>query len=239
MKNLLPIALLSTAALLCIGDAIGQAEEKTSGAEAAELKQAHSKITADHAELRVALKIAAIIENDLVRLAAYDKIMQDFHLAPATRSLKTDSKWIVSEKSNPIDDSKTTVMRLSANETVGGGFRKSRPSLVIRRMQGEIELYLTTDMFLGSDWIMVTTRVDKKKAVTRSWGLSTDHKAVFCRTSTKFLSELVAAKKLVVRLTPYSNSPILFTFDLAGLAELMPKLDETLGKKVAPLPEKK
>jgi type VI secretion system protein VasI len=230
MKNLLSALAFLTVTLFCVVDTIGQGEDKIKRGDVEDSEQSINKGKVDPDELRTALELraalkkAAIIKDDVVRLAAYDEIMEQFKLAPATRSIKTKSKWVVTEKSNPIDDSKTTVLMLDANETVGSGFQKSTPRLILRRMQGGLDLYISVNQFLGSDSMQVTTRVDKKKAVISSWSISTNHKAAFSPAPTKFLEELATAEKLVVSLTPYSESPILFTFALSGLAELAPKV---------------
>jgi hypothetical protein len=174
-------------------------------------------------ELLAELKKAAVISDDVVRLAKYDSIMKEYKIAPITRAIKTLSKWRVTEKTNPIDDSKTTVLSLTANEKVGS-YGGSKPMLIIRRMGNNLTAYIATNEFLGSDSMEVTTRVDKKQAVVSTWGISTDHKAAFSPNAKLLLADLERANKLLVSLAPYSESPMLFSFDLSGLDVLANKV---------------
>ena len=130
--------------------------------------------------------------------------------------------WQLRTDTSPIDDSKSYFLSRDADEPIGSGFMSSTPTLMIRHKEGNLEVYITFGTYLGSDTTMVTTRIGSSSATQREWGLSTDGKAIFCPTDdAEFVRQLLANDRLVIRLTPYGESPVTSSFDLTGLAEAM------------------
>ena len=128
--------------------------------------------------------------------------------------------WQLRTDTSPIDDSKSYFLSRDADEPIGSGFMSSTPTLIIRHKEGTLEVYITFGTYLGSDTTMVTTRMGSSPATQREWGLSTDGKAIFCPTDNgQFVRQLLANDRLVIRLTPFGESPATSTFDLTGLSE--------------------
>ncbi len=128
--------------------------------------------------------------------------------------------WELRTDTSPIDDSKSYYLTRDAEEPIGSGFMSSTPSIMIRHKEGDLEVYITFGTYLGSDSTMVTTRLGSSAATQREWGLSTDGKAIFCPTdNAQFVRQLLANERLVIRLTPFGESPVTSTFDLTGLSE--------------------
>ena len=97
---------------------------------------------------------------------------------------------------------------------------RSTPTLIIRHKEGELEVYITFGTYLGSDSTSVTVRMGALPAEQSEWGLSTDGKAIFCPTdNAAFVRKLLENDRLVIRLTPYGESPVTSAFDLKGLSE--------------------
>ena len=83
-----------------------------------------------------------------------------------------------------------------------------------------MELYITIGQYLGSDGTIVTCRVGSSPAQESEWSTSTDGKAIFYPGNVdSFVRELMANNKMVIRVTPYSESPVTTTFNLSGLTE--------------------
>ena len=162
------------------------------------------------------------IENTVEKLAANDALAER-HGAKGTSettSSTINSKWQVRVDTSAIDDSRTVIASLEANESVGTGFRAYTPTLVVRKQEGEFVVFVNTGDFLGSGGTKVTTRMDKNKAVTRTWGVSTDHKAAFHPVPSLMAKALIGTEIMTVRLTPYSDSPRTFSFDVRGFDEV-------------------
>lgn len=162
------------------------------------------------------------------RLACYDAVFDVKSNVDVTNS-NNKGKWLVSDKISPIDDSKSVYLELIADSPISSGYKKSIPSLHIRCKEKQTDFFIDFDVFLGSDSITPTTRIDSEKAIKNLiWALSTDHNAMFYNGSSKkviaFIKSLINKNKLFVQVTPYSESPVNTTFDLTGLDEAIKPL---------------
>lgn len=165
-------------------------------------------------------------ETDAARLICYDDIAKKLGVdKPKSKVSVGKGKWIVSESTSAIDDSKTVVMSLDAESSVGSSYKKSLPTMILRCSENKTNAYINIGSFLGSDTIKVLNRLDKNKAKTKRWSISTDHKAIFAPGSDiKYIKSLIKHDKLLIQLTPYSESPIMTTFDIRGLKEAVVSL---------------
>lgn len=132
--------------------------------------------------------------------------------------------WTYYESKNPIDDSKTVKAILEAYS--GTGKYGDSIYLQIRCMDDETDVIIDWESYLGSK-AYVTSRVDKNKAVTIKWSLSTDSKSVFSPHPHTLTRELFEAKKFVAQITPYNENPITAKFNLEGIDKFLPKLVKT------------
>ncbi len=142
--------------------------------------------------------------------------------------------WKLRTDTSPIDDSKSYYLSRDAEEPIGSGFLSSTPTLMIRHKEGELQVYITFGKYLGSGTTTVTARMDSSPAVQNEWGLSTDGKAVFCPTDAAgFVMQLLEHEKLVIRLTPFGESPVTTTFDLTRLSEAIQPMRQLLEASVS------
>jgi type VI secretion system protein VasI len=150
---------------------------------------------------------------------------------PATPPVVPDP-WEVSEGRSEIDDSPRVLLITRSEERVNRYGRLDRASLVIRCLENETNFYINADEFLGSDGIRVTIRIDDAKAVTNSWSISTDHKAMFAGDAIGLSRKLLGKSSLTVRFTPYSESPVTLKFDVTQLDKHLPKVAAACGWKL-------
>jgi type VI secretion system protein VasI len=171
------------------------------------------------AQIETEIAKAAAIENSVQRLAAYDAIAEKYDLAPGTKVEKeTEGRWSISTDVSPIDDSKTVICRLDADASVRVGYDTIKPTMIVRYKEGELEAYIVYDTFLGTDSIPVTLRFGKGNAENATWSISTDHKATFIRGDiAQFINKMERVDSLVVRLTPYGESPVTISFSPKGV----------------------
>lgn len=127
--------------------------------------------------------------------------------------------WEVSREVSPIDDSTIYTASVEASSPV---LRDSRPLLILRREEGASEAYVSWPSFIGSSKRPVTVRFDDNPADTAEWGSSTDGRAMFSPYPFgEFLEAVLASRRLVVRFTPYGESPVTAVFDISGLADAL------------------
>ena len=128
-----------------------------------------------------------------------------------------------------MDDKKSFYLSLDADTPVASGYKSGTPSLLIRYKEKEFSCFINYGFFLGTESTEVTHRLDQGQPVTRDWSISTDHEAIFAPGDEKaFVGTLMRASTMVVRLTPFSESPVTTTFDLRGLKDAMNPIIEAM-----------
>jgi len=162
----------------------------------------------------------AVKKDDLSRLKCYDDFVKSLGIKNTTPTIKVHSKWIVTKDKSPIDDSDTVVLTLDSSEPIINNYQQLvTPTIILRCSRNTTNAYVTWDMFLGTDTIQVLSRIDKKRATTKTWYISTDYKATFAPKNISFIKSLFGHKKLVLQLTPYGSSTKTTSFDISGIEE--------------------
>lgn len=158
------------------------------------------------------------IMDEELRLKAYDALAEKlgFHLTTREQH-EPGGKWLAEVDINPMDDSKTVVFVLMASE--GKSSWGKIPILVLRYKSGETSVYVKWQDYLGSE-AYVTCRIGSDKPQRKRWPLSTNSKATFYPDSPEgFIARLLTVEKLVLQVTPYSETPVTAVFDVRGLQE--------------------
>ncbi|NCF07994.1 type VI secretion protein [Kosakonia sp. MH5] len=167
-----------------------------------------------------------------VRLACYDAVLPP-SAAVNDETTAGTGKWQVSSKTSPVDDTKNVYLILAANESIRSQFGESiTPNLFITCREKKTELYLNWDVFIGTDEASMLYRLDKQKAKTQTWDISSDNKAVFYRGNVvEFVKTLAKANGMYTQITPYGESPVSVSFDLSGLSEALKPLQKACSWK--------
>jgi type VI secretion system protein VasI len=178
-------------------------------------------LSASSENLETEIIKCATIEDDVKRLTAFDTLAKSIDVAePVTPIKEGVGKWRIQTDVSPIDDSNSYFLSLDANEELKIGLKTVKPTLVVRYKEANLQLYISYgELFIGVDKTQVTTRFDKGEAVSAEWGISTNRKAIFEPKASSGLRTMIRAKKFVVRLTPYGESPIVTSFDVSGFAQ--------------------
>lgn len=164
----------------------------------------------------------AAIESNLDRLSCYDAAAKGAEPTAADQP-KNSTAWGVSVKKSPMDDSTNVFLTALSEEDLPGRLGGPGPKayLLVRCMERVTSYYIVWgDTFIGSDSTRVQYRLDDEKPKTEGVSISTDHKATGHFSGGRaipFIKEMFGKKKLLVRVTPYSESPIAVTFDITGL----------------------
>lgn len=169
----------------------------------------------------------AAVQGDLARLSCYDEMAIKYKLnTPQPKKLDvTDvGNWIITNETNPIDDSRTVQLVL---EATSGKSKWDKSVFLVARCQSN-----TTDFFIGwNDYLgseaYVLTRIGDNKAVTSEWSISTDKQATFQTKPISFLKKMSEANKFIAQITPYNENSVTAIFDTSGLNNALKPLRET------------
>ena len=159
-------------------------------------------------------------------------------------SANADSgKWVVHESSSQMDDSKTVVLRLDAENTISGWLKKNKANLLIRCKENKTEVYIHTGMAAnpehGTDAHTVRIRLDKLRAFTERWSESTNNEALFAKTPISLAKKLAHARTMLFEFTPFNANPATSRFDVRGLDQHLNRVAQACGWDEATLERKK
>ncbi|MEN5300344.1 type VI secretion system-associated protein TagO [Brucella sp. TWI559] len=123
---------------------------------------------------------------------------------------------------------------LRSKEVVNCGWnRGERIALILRCKEKKTSLYFDTVCHMASsdynDYGDVTYRLDADKARTVGMSESTDNKAVGLWSGGKsipVIKQMLGKNEMVVRMTPYGQSPFTASFKIAGLSDAIKPIRE-------------
>lgn len=182
------------------------------------------------AEIQDELEAIRQLESDSDRLEAYDEYVDELveTQAAAETAARTDTgDWTVERSADPMSDATQVLFLLMADE---GGSRYGRdPALVVRQNGNTLEVYISWNEYLSDDRQRVTHRIDDESPVTLRWSVSTSNNATFYPSNdVQLVRKLLRANTLVVRTTPYNESPMTVTFDVRGFEAAAREFEDDL-----------
>jgi type VI secretion system VasI family protein len=138
-------------------------------------------------------------------------------------SAHSQEPWIVSEEQSPLDDSRNVYLSTRSLQMTLGTLRLPvTPTLHLRCAENTTSIFITWESFLDMESTEVTTRIDKLPAESSYWNVSTNFEAVGLwngADAIPFIRSLFGHDRLLVRVTPYGDSPQTAVFNIEGLAE--------------------
>lgn len=205
-------------------------------ASAGFISGATAQIEQTENNLEKSVAACAVISGDLDRLDCFDTLAATHDLdgpKPVSAPIEGTGKWNVRTTSNPIDDSKTVIVSLTADS--GTSKWGSRISFIARCQSNKTEAYVIWHDYLGDDssdvysnWKYVTVRLGDQKAQRQRWGVSTDSQATFAPNwAGTLLKQIALVDKMVIQTTPYGESPVTAIFDTRGFESAVQPLAET------------
>ena len=180
-----------------------------------------------------ALTRCARTTDQTARLRCYDRLAGRKEPSAQSTGGRAAARggWIVRQDTNPLDDSKTVVLALTASEGRSGLLHEA-PTLILRCKSSEVEAYIAWNNYMGSDASLVTSRIGTEPPEQMEWTHSTDEKSTFYPGDvTKLIQSLLTVDRLVAQATPYSESPVTAVFVVTGLANAVAPLREACGLK--------
>lgn len=146
---------------------------------------------------------------------------------------KPSSPWRVSESTSEIDDSPRVILSVSSSDLIRDKFgRVGRGDLVLRCLENTTVLYVNFAGNFMSDhgsYGNVTYRIDDAEARTARMRESTNHESLGLWSggaSIPVIKRMFGHDTLIVRATPYNESPVTITFPISGLSEEIKPLRE-------------
>ena len=165
----------------------------------------------------------AVIENAVNRLSCFDDLAKQRNVAQPEISTTSKGNWQVQSETSKIDDRTNVFMVIKSENEFEGKFKGSqRATMFIACREGRTHLYFQFgDHFMAdnSSYGEITVRIDKQKATTISTTESTDNNALglWSGAGIELLKKLFGKSKLLIRTTPFNESPITVEFQIEGI----------------------
>jgi type VI secretion system protein VasI len=127
---------------------------------------------------------------------------------------------VVNEEQSPLDDSRNVYLSTRSLQMTLGTLRLPvTPTLHLRCAENTTSIFVTWETVLDNESVEVTTRIDKLPAKSNYWNVSTDFEAVGLWNGAEaipFIRSLFGHDRLLVRVTPYGDSPPTAVFNIEG-----------------------
>lgn len=171
----------------------------------------------------------AAIKNDLDRLACYDR---EVGRTPVAQALPSKGKWIVRSEKSVLDDREQVFLSVASDGPVNCGWNRNAPiDLMVRCMDNTTSLIISTGCHMTSsrynDYGHVTYRLDSDQARTVEMNESTNNRSLGLWSggrSIPVIKQMFGKSKMIVRMTPFGESPFTATFPIGGLEEVIAPL---------------
>jgi len=164
------------------------------------------------------------------RLACYD----DHFGVTVTKSPPTPSKWRKQVKTNPLTDDTDVFLTLLSEEPVPGRFGSAGfGTLHLRCMENTTAVqFAVGDHFLASiqGYGRVEYRLDDQPMRSHRFRESTSHETLGLwsgREAIPFIKAMLGHDRMIVRITPFNESPKTMTFNISGLDADITELRDT------------
>ena len=147
-------------------------------------------------------------------------------------------KWDLSYSVSPMDDSRTVVLKLDAENVIQGWPDNTElPYMIIRCKENKTELYIRTGMSAMPEYGLynentVRIRVDDNKPYKERWSESTDNEALFAPNAIGLAKKLNKAERMLFEFTPYNSNSQLAEFDVRGLNYYLSEIADTCNWKI-------
>jgi type VI secretion system protein VasI len=175
-----------------------------------------------------ALAKCSAISDSVKRLECFDNVAGERGDTPKTET-KSAGEWDVRKQTSPVDDSATVFISVQSTDPISTRMTTTKPTLAIVCREHQTSVYVDWGVFLHTEHAEMTLRTDKEKAIQVSWAISTNYEAAGhwdTKSAIPFIKSLVGKDELFARVTPYGESAVSATFDLAGLDEALKPLRE-------------
>jgi hypothetical protein len=130
-------------------------------------------------------------------------------------------KWIRTHESRwASDGSKTIGFELEAEREIGVWMKRVRPTLAVRCLGRETEVFVVTDSAASiepiADQHTVYISFDNQAEVAQHWLDSADHRELFAPDGMVLARQIAQARTMRFGFTPFNSSPVVVDFDVRG-----------------------
>jgi type VI secretion system protein VasI len=141
-------------------------------------------------------------------------------------------KWQTYTKKSEFDGSTTVILGLEAENYVEGWLTTTLPILNLRCKEGKIDTYVNIGMQADVEYGLydkatVRVRFDQNQAFEMTASESTTGEALFFQDPDGMIMWMLQSREMVLGFTPFNADPVVATFDLLGLTNVIEPLKQS------------
>jgi hypothetical protein len=168
----------------------------------------------------------------LILVVSLEK-MTNSHQAVSSAASGAAHKWEETDKTDPMDGTKETMLLLGSEDQVKGLIGSNWAFLCVRCSKGKTTAYVSlggpVESEYGKDDFGVRTKFDDETAENSRWSGSTDSKALFAPSTEELVKRLEDSKVFLFEFTPFQQRQTAVKFNVVGLREKLAPLGEACG----------
>lgn len=157
---------------------------------------------------------------------------------PSTPSPELGGKWSVTEDTNEMDGTKRIALHLDAENEISGYIGKHTPTLIIRCIKKETDVFVNVRMQVQSNWeyrtSKVRTKFDDAAPSAQWWNAAQGGDALFAPQAVSFAKKLARSKTFMFEFSPFQRTEETVTFDVRGLDKHLGKIASACGWQFDP-----
>lgn len=172
------------------------------------------------------------IRDDAARLSCYDIALGV--LESETEAVEDNGNWVVKTDVSPLTDDKNVFLSLRSENEVSGPYGgRDKGAIWLRCMENTTAVLITFNDHFMSDNAgggRVEYRLDDASLTHANFRESNDNKALGLwngGSAIPFIKRMLSRNQLIVLATPFSDSAITLTFNIAGIDNAISSLRET------------
>ena len=119
------------------------------------------------------IAVCSKIEDRIKRLECFDTIVATKGLSAYGQKNKSNNQWEIIKDKSKIDDSETVIIATKSIEPIEDRYgSKKEPYFAIRCKENKTDVIVAFGMFLDTESMIVTERIDSEEVRVEYWSIS-------------------------------------------------------------------
>lgn len=173
------------------------------------------------------IAVCSKIKDGIKRLECFDAIVATKDLSAYGQKNKSNKQWEIITDKSKIDDSETVIIATKSIEPIEGRYgSKKEPYFAIRCKENKTDVIVSFGMFLDTESMIVTERIDSEEVNVEYWSISTNKESILNQHPIQFIKTLFGHDKLLLQVVPYNENQKIVEFNISGIEDIIEPLQK-------------
>ena len=173
------------------------------------------------------IAVCSKIEDRIKRLECFDTIVATKGLSAYGQKNKSNNQWEIIKDKSKIDDSETVIIATKSIEPIEDRYgSKKEPYFAIRCKENKTDVIVAFGMFLDTESMIVTERIDSEEVRVEYWSISNNKESILNQHPIQFIKSLFGHDKLLLQVMPYNENQKIVEFNISGIEDITEPLQK-------------